>query len=110
MRVLWVAGQADAQDGPASNEPWIYSLDWHARLQFKQAPRKLWRVKLPDQGAKLCLAQCQMCQTLPRIAQSNPFPEQFIPEAASLQVAPLNQSVVVLLGTGSTFLCIKHSF
>jgi len=31
------AGQMDAQDGVASNEPWIYGLEWHGKEGFQVA-------------------------------------------------------------------------
>ena len=41
-------GATDAQDGPASNEPWIFDLAWHGRAEFNAAKRELWRLDLPD--------------------------------------------------------------
>ncbi|CAL8469775.1 g9317 [Coccomyxa elongata] len=48
LPMLLYQGQADAQDGPASNEPWIYSLDWHGRQEFNAAPRALWHLDDAD--------------------------------------------------------------
>ncbi|BDA47762.1 probable serine carboxypeptidase CPVL [Coccomyxa sp. Obi] len=51
LPMLLYQGQADAQDGPASNEPWIYSLDWHGRSEFNAAPRALWHLDYADNDA-----------------------------------------------------------
>lgn len=57
------AGAEDAQDGPASNEPWIHDLSWHGRIQFNAARRELWRLKLPDQDDALqVLVPVWMCK------------------------------------------------
>ncbi|KAK9907324.1 hypothetical protein WJX75_001489 [Coccomyxa subellipsoidea] len=48
LPLLLYQGQADAQDGPASNELWIVNLDWHGRVEFNAAPRALWRVAYPE--------------------------------------------------------------
>ena len=34
----------DARDGPATNEPWITSLQWPGNAGFLSAPRQLWRL------------------------------------------------------------------
>ena len=41
MAFTVAAGQMDAQDGVASNEPWIYSLDWHGKDEFQVDPQLL---------------------------------------------------------------------
>ena len=38
------AGATDAQDGPATNEPWIRALQWPGRRAFNGAERRLWRM------------------------------------------------------------------
>ena len=65
------AGAEDAQDGPASNEPWIHDLSWHGRIQFNAARRELWRLDLPVQDDALqvpavnsscrCAEHCSLC-------------------------------------------------
>jgi len=42
MPLLLYQGATDAQDGPATNEPWIYSLAWCARSAARAArmPRR----------------------------------------------------------------------
>ncbi|CAK0783932.1 hypothetical protein CVIRNUC_007135 [Coccomyxa viridis] len=42
--VLLYQGQMDAQDGVASNEPWIYGLDWHGKDGFQAANRQIWKL------------------------------------------------------------------
>ncbi|KAK9836018.1 hypothetical protein WJX81_006526 [Elliptochloris bilobata] len=44
MPVLLYQGATDAQDGPATNEPWIRALQWHGQRGFNRAERRLWRM------------------------------------------------------------------
>ena len=37
----FLAGQMDAQDGVASNEPWIYGLQWHGKDGFQVSAKRL---------------------------------------------------------------------
>ena len=60
------AGTEDAQDGPASNEPWMHDLPWHGRTQFNAAKRELWRLQLPGQegeaaGSRAAETQVRRC-------------------------------------------------
>lgn len=41
-------GQMDAQDGVASNEPWIYGLEWHGKDGFHVRPPHLPFFKIVD--------------------------------------------------------------
>ena len=40
-QTLPYAGQMDAQDGVASNEPWVYGLQWHGKEGFQVSAKRL---------------------------------------------------------------------
>ncbi len=44
LPVLLYQGATDAQDGPATNEPWIRALAWPGQRGFDRAERRLWRM------------------------------------------------------------------
>ena len=44
LPVLLYQGATDAQDGPATNEPWIRALEWPGQRGFNRAERRLWRM------------------------------------------------------------------